>query len=120
MKRFYFLLLCAFLTHAFLTTYASQQHVSKSKSTQTDSIKIGSYIIKLIPVADEFGYDIYHNKKLFIHQPTIPAIPGNNGFTTKDAAEKVARKVIEKMQKGESLPTVTIDEMKQLGVTLNQ
>jgi hypothetical protein len=63
-----------------------------------------------------WGYDIYDDTKLFVHQPTIPALPGNKGFDTKQAAEKVAKKVIEKIRKGESPPTVTIYEMKQMGV----
>ena len=86
-----------------------------------DSIKIGKYLIKIIRSADgKYGYDIYIEQKLFIHQPAIPAMPGNSGFTTKDAAEKVAKKVVEKMQKGESLPTISIDEMKRLGVLPKQ
>jgi hypothetical protein len=81
-----------------------------------DSIKIDKYLLKITRNADnEYGYDIYVEKKLFIHQPTIPAIPGNSCFATKLAAEKVARKVVEKMQHGESLPTISVDELKQLG-----
>jgi len=88
---------------------------------ESDSIKIDKYVIKIIRSADgKYGYDIYIAKKLFIHQPAIPAMPGNSGFTTKDAAEKVAKKVVEKMQKGESFPTITIEEMKQLGVVPKQ
>lgn len=80
-----------------------------------DSIKIDKYLIKIIPSDNGgYGYDIYVKKKLVIHQPTIPAMQGNTGFATKTAAEKVARKVVGKMQKGESLPTITIEEMKQL------
>jgi hypothetical protein len=72
---------------------------------------------KIIPAAKHtWGYDIYNGTKLFVHQPTIPALPGNKGFDTKQAAEKVAKKVIEKIQKGEMPPSITIDEMKQMDV----
>ena len=67
-----------------------------------------------------WGYDIYNNNKLFVHQPTIPAMPGNEGFKTKSGAEKVAKKVIEKIGNGESPPTISIDEMKQLGAIPKQ
>ena len=76
---------------------------------------------KIIPATGKtWGYDIYNNNKLFVHQPTVPALPGNQGFATKTAAEKVAKKVIEKIGKGESPPTVSVDEMKQLGAIPKQ
>src|SRR3954454_3597377 len=57
---------------------------------ENDSIKIKNYLIKITHNSDKgYGYDIYVEKRLFIHQATIPAIPGNGGFATKDAAEKV-------------------------------
>src|SRR3954451_7973660 len=70
---------------------------------------------QLVPSENKtWGYDIYINGKLFIHQPSVPALPGNAGFTTKTAAEKIAKKVIEKIRKGENPPTISIDELKQL------
>ena len=98
--------------------------IGKSKIIQTlqeDSIKQGDYLIQIIAATKgTYGYDIYKGKKLFIHQPTIPAIPGNNGFATKADAEKVAKLVVEKMKKGEALPTITVDELKHLGVMPKQ
>jgi hypothetical protein len=55
-------------------------------------------------------------KRLLIHQPSIPGLRGNEGFKTKANAENVAKLVIEKLKKGEMPPTVTIDEMKKLKV----
>ena len=76
---------------------------------------------KIIPAEGKtWGYDIYNGSKLFVHQPSIPAMPGNKGFVTKAAAEKVAKKVIEKIGKGENPPTVSVDEMKQLGAIPKQ
>jgi hypothetical protein len=63
-----------------------------------------------------WGYDIYSSLKLTIHQPTIPGKPGNEGFKTKEAAQKVVELVIEKMRKGEKLPTVTREELQRLNV----
>ena len=51
-----------------------------------------------------------------IHQTSAPALPGNKGFKTKADATKVALLVIEKIKKGEMPPTISIDEMKKLGV----
>lgn len=61
-----------------------------------------------------FGYDVFVDGKLMIHQTSIPAMPGNDGFQTKDDASKVAEMVISKIRKGE-MPMVTPEEMKVLG-----
>jgi len=63
-----------------------------------------------------YGYDVLSDGKLMIHQKSIPAMPGNEGFKTKAGAEKVVQLVISKIKKGEMPPTVTIDEMKKLKV----
>ena len=63
-----------------------------------------------------FGYDIYSSGKLTIHQTSKPGLPGNEGFKTKDDAIKVAEMVMYKIRKGEMPPTVTVEEMKELGV----
>jgi hypothetical protein len=51
-----------------------------------------------------------------IHQLSIPAMPGNDGFKTKADATKVAQLVIDKIKKGEMPPTVSIEELKKLNV----
>ena len=82
-----------------------------------DSIQIDQYLIKIIhnPI-EGYGYDIYVANKLRIHQFAIPAVSGNRGFNTRQNAEKVARKVVERMQQGQSLPTISIEELKQWDV----
>ncbi len=52
--------------------------------------------------------------RLFIHQQSVPGLPGNEGFKTKEAASKVATLVVSKIQKGEMPPSITLDEMKKL------
>ncbi len=74
-------------------------------------------IYKIIDVTEHtFGYDIYKDGKLLIHQPTIPTIAGSKGFITKDAAEKVAQLVLNKIKKGEMPPTITIQEIQAVKV----
>ncbi len=63
-----------------------------------------------------FGYDIFSNGKLFLHQTNLPGQPGNDGCKTKADAEKLAAFVIGKIKKGEMPPTVTTDELKKLEV----
>jgi hypothetical protein len=61
-----------------------------------------------------YGYDIVANGNVIIHQTSVPAVPGNQGFETEDGATKVALLVIEKIREGEMPPTVSSQEMKQL------
>ena len=63
-----------------------------------------------------FCYDVYADGRLLIHQTSIPAMPGNEGFKTKADAEKVALLVIDKIRKGEMPPTVTVEELKKFKV----
>ena len=53
-----------------------------------------TFTFKIINADDNtFGYDIYSERRLIIHQNSIPALPGDRGFTTKANAEKVAKLV---------------------------
>ncbi|MFC1734377.1 DUF4907 domain-containing protein, partial [candidate division KSB1 bacterium] len=63
-----------------------------------------------------WGYDIYINGKLYIHQPHIPAISGNRGFNSESDAKKTAAYICTKIDKTQSLPSVTIYELDSLGV----
>jgi len=63
-----------------------------------------------------YCYDVLADGRLMIHQTSIPALPGNDGFKAKEDAIKVALLVIEKIKKGEMPPTISIDEMKTLKV----
>jgi hypothetical protein len=40
---------------------------------------------------------------MVIHQPSIPAMPGNEGFKTEAVAIKVAQLIIKKIKKGKCL-----------------
>jgi hypothetical protein len=63
-----------------------------------------------------YGYDVFSDGRLMIHQTSAPALPGNEGFSTKENATKVALLVIEKIKKGEMPPAISIDELKKLKV----
>jgi hypothetical protein len=51
-----------------------------------------------------------------VHQPSIPALPGNEGFSTEEKAQKVAEFVVKKIKRNEMPPTVTIDDLNNMGV----
>jgi hypothetical protein len=62
-----------------------------------------------------YGYDIYADGNLYIHQPTLPGVGGLNGFQDTLSAGKTARLAIKKIKKGEIPPTISEKELKKLG-----
>jgi len=66
-----------------------------------------------------WGYDILISGKLFIHQPTIPAISGQKGFADKQSAIKIAKLTIKKLNHhpGE-FPSISLEELKKLKILI--
>jgi serine protease inhibitor ecotin len=65
-----------------------------------------------------WGYDILIDKKLVIHQQTIPAIPEKKGFDTEEFAKRAAGSVVDKL-KNNKLPTLSYAEISQLCKPIN-
>lgn len=65
-----------------------------------------------------WGYSIFKGSALFIQQKTIPSIPGNSGFQTREDAEKVAEYVTSKLENDIFPPSVNPKELDSLGVSL--
>ena len=63
-----------------------------------------------------FGYDIILEGHTYVHQPSIPAVPGNNGFSSEEQARKVAEFVSNKIRNNIMPPTVEVKELDSLGV----
>jgi len=96
---------------------AAAQTQDSIKYRNGDQYKSANLTYTIIPAANKtYCYDINAEGRLFIHQPSAPALPGNEGFKTKEDAEKVAQLVIKKIRKGEMPPTVTIEELDTLKV----
>lgn len=88
---------------------------TKTKFPQASDFEKSTFTYKVINAANKtYGYDIIADGKLLIHQPSIPGLPGNEGFKTIQSSEKVAQLVISKIKRGEMPPTVTREEMKTL------
>lgn len=72
---------------------------------------------KIIPsVNNTFGYDVFLYGKPLVHQPHIPGLPGNQGFTTKEKAQTVADFVVQKIRRNEMPPTVAVEDLNRMGV----
>jgi hypothetical protein len=96
---------------------AIENSVKKEVKQQKNPYANAEISIKIIPSINKtFGYDILVQGKQLIHQPNVPAMPGNEGFKTKKSAQKAAEFVVKKIRKNEMPPTVTTDDLNKIGV----
>lgn len=63
-----------------------------------------------------YGYDILIDGRILIHQPHIPAVPGNEGFASQADARKVADFVVRQIRDGVFPPTVSLGDLATLSV----
>ncbi len=63
-----------------------------------------------------WGYDIMIDGQPYIHQPNIPAIMGNNGFSSEEHARTAGEFVVSKIKKNILPPMVTPEELDSLGL----
>ncbi|MBS1765569.1 MAG: DUF4907 domain-containing protein [Bacteroidetes bacterium] len=63
-----------------------------------------------------FGYDIFVDGRMMVHQPNIPAVMGNRGFTSETDAAKTAELVMHKLKNNIMPPSVTTAELDSLGI----
>jgi hypothetical protein len=76
------------------------------------------YEVQVFATSGGWGYSILTNGKTVIYQPTIPGQPGMVGFASQEQARRVGERVVEKVQQAEAMPTLTNDELRQLGVQI--
>ena len=63
-----------------------------------------------------FGFDIFQDGKMMIHQNSIPAIQGNKAFATEEEAKAVGALMLFKVSKGIMPPTISVEDLDSLGV----
>ncbi len=68
------------------------------------------YELTVYKAGEGWGYDICSGGKAVIHQPFVPALPGNMPFPDKASAKAAGRLVREKLSAGET-PSLSKDEI---------
>lgn len=117
-----FLLVTSLLTFASPTGISAKEMVVKKKvkediTRQETSYAHAKITVRIIPsVKKTFGYDIFVEGKPFIHQTNIPAMPGNEGFATREKAQRVAEFVVGKIRNNEMPPAVTKNDLIKMDV----
>lgn len=61
---------------------------------------------------DGWGYEVLVDKKVFIHQDCIPAIPSFKKFSSEADALAIGSRVVAKLKKGHK-PAVSLQEVKE-------
>ena len=88
------------------------------ESVPADSAAVSaqeSYRYQIIEAPENtFGYDVYRNDAMVIHQPHIPGMPGVKGFAREDQAKKAADLMIQKMKNREMPPTLSEAEINDI------
>jgi Domain of unknown function (DUF4907) len=102
-------------------TVAMSQHLLPVRSKESNNRQSISDSLTCIIIAsgNKYGYDIYVGNLLLIHQPSVPGFKGQGGFENKADAEKVASLVIGKLSKGVFPPSVSEEELKNLGIEIS-
>ena len=90
----------------------AEKDVKKEMTGQKNPYVHANITVKIIPsVKKTFGYDIFVEGKPFIHQTSIPAMPGNEGFATREKAQRVAVFVVGKIRNNVMPPAVTMNDL---------
>jgi hypothetical protein len=66
----------------------------------------------------QFGYYILADGNILIDQKNIPAVNGNKGFVSEAEAKRTAEFAIKKLKQGEMPPTISVNDLRRLKITL--
>lgn len=116
-NQIFFCLLFIFVTCGNPSGNSSDQQEVKPQKPLQHKNKDTKPEVKLQIIQNEngsWGYDIFLSGNHYIHQPEMPAVGGKKGFDHKWQAEKIGKLVIEKIKKGISPPSVTLEEVNKI------
>ena len=82
------------------------------------AITLSGIELRPFETGNGWGYDIFLSGKKYIHQTTIPSMPGTAGFASKADATIVGDLVVGKIERNEMPPSVTPRELDSLGIEL--
>lgn len=99
-------------------TAPDQENSPSLSSFSSENISVKTFEVKDSTSGKSlgWGYDIYLDDRLTIHQPIIPAVEGNLHFNTEENARKTGTFAAEKIKHSGSMPTLSIQELDSLGV----
>jgi hypothetical protein len=70
-----------------------------------------------VKTTNGWGYNVLDGERIYIKQEFIPAVPGNQGFSSADDALRVGNLVVKRIGSGLQ-PTITVRDLDSLGVII--
>jgi hypothetical protein len=86
------------------------------EDSNTSQFSASTYQNKTGEGPEGYGFDIYQDGKMMIHQNSIPAIQGNKAFATEEEAKAVGALMLFKVSKGIMPPTISVEDLDSLGI----
>ncbi|MCF8330678.1 MAG: DUF4907 domain-containing protein [Crocinitomicaceae bacterium] len=83
---------------------------------EVENVRKSPYEVKTIQNSLGWGYEVWKDGALVINQTHIPAIQGLRAFTSQEQAQKAVDIIKTKLDKGVFPPTISIDELRSIGV----
>jgi hypothetical protein len=106
----------AMILFIFLTSAININELDDKHYGENNPYRDADLSVQITPApTNTFGYDILMNGSILIHQPHIPALPGNEGFKKKEDAQKVAEFLIHKIRQNIFPPSASVEELDSLG-----
>lgn len=107
------ILLCFILIQTQITSCKNKKENNKKDTVAVQNPYAESEItLKTFQNKDTtWGYDIYIDGNIYVHQPHKPALPGTNGFNNEKSAQKAAETVVSKIRKNILPPTLSVGEV---------
>jgi hypothetical protein len=90
--------------------------IPSSDSTSSTSSTFSMHTFKNADGLEGYGFDIYQEGKMMIHQNSIPAIQGNKAFTSEEEAKAVGALMLYRISNGIMPPSISIEDLDSLGV----
>jgi hypothetical protein len=90
---------------------------SNDRDVYSGKVQEPAYTMEVTENAEfGWGYQLFKDGKLMIDQKHIPAIQGEQGFSSKENAEITGNYILQKIKNGEFPPTVSLQELDSLEV----
>ena len=83
---------------------------------EVENVKKSPYEVKTVQNSLGWGYEVWKDGALIINQTHIPAIQGLRAFVSQEQAQKAADIIKNKLDQGVFPPTISIDELRSIGV----
>lgn len=103
--------------HSSCTDSIIESKIPESASaSDSSSSNFSMHTFKNTDGLEGYGFDIYQEGKMMIHQNSIPAIQGNKAFATEEEAKAVGALMLYKVSKGIMPPTISVEDLDSLKV----